>query len=190
MSPAATTDLLEGRVAIVTGASSGLGARFAAVLAQAGARVIACARRIERLDELARSQPGIVPSAATSPTPATAPSSSIMRCASLTHRYLCQQCRDGLRVSRSRDARRPALRDRHQCRSGIRRNQAVAEPMIAAGSGSIINISSMFGSVAATPVPDAPYVASKSAVNGLTRELANQWAPLGVRVNAIAPGWF
>ena len=40
------------------------------------------------------------------------------------------------------------------------------------------------------PLPDAPYVASKSAVNGLTRELANQWAPLGVRVNAIAPGWF
>ena len=83
MSPAATTDLLEGRVAIVTGASSGLGARFAAVLAQAGARVIACARRIERLDELARSPPGSFRSAATSPTPATAPSSSIMRCASL-----------------------------------------------------------------------------------------------------------
>jgi hypothetical protein len=48
----------------------------------------------------------------------------------------------------------------------------------------------MFGLVAATPVADAPYVASKSALNGLTRELANQWAPHGVRVNAIAPGWF
>ena len=37
---------------------------------------------------------------------------------------------------------------------------------------------------------DAPYGASKSAINGLTRELANQWAVHGVRVNAIAPGWF
>jgi hypothetical protein len=58
------------------------------------------------------------------------------------------------------------------------------------GSGSVVNIGSMFGSVAAAPVPDAGYVASKSAVNGLTRELAAQWAPDGVRVNAIAPGWF
>jgi hypothetical protein len=57
-------------------------------------------------------------------------------------------------------------------------------------SGSVVNISSMFGSVAASPVPDAGYVASKSAVNGLTRELAAQWAADGVRVNAIAPGWF
>ena len=58
------------------------------------------------------------------------------------------------------------------------------------GSGSVINISSMFGQVASTPVPDAGYVASKAAVNGLTRELANQWGGDGVRVNAIAPGWF
>jgi hypothetical protein len=68
--------------------------------------------------------------------------------------------------------------------------QAVAEPMRAQGSGSIINIGSMFGLVASVPVPDAGYVASKSAVNGLTRELANQWGTDGVRVNAIAPGWF
>ena len=44
--------------------------------------------------------------------------------------------------------------------------------------------------VGPTPVPDAGYVASKSAVNGLTRELANQWGADGIRVNAIAPGWF
>jgi NAD(P)-dependent dehydrogenase (short-subunit alcohol dehydrogenase family) len=54
----------------------------------------------------------------------------------------------------------------------------------------VINISSMFGLVASAPVPDAGYVASKSAVNGLTRELAAQWARDGIRVNAIAPGFF
>ena len=68
--------------------------------------------------------------------------------------------------------------------------QSVAEHMLARGSGSVINISSMFSLVASTPVPDAPYVASKTALNGLTRELANQWAARAVRVNAIAPGWF
>ena len=62
--------------------------------------------------------------------------------------------------------------------------------MLEQGSGSIINVSSMFGLVASTPVPDAPYVASKSAVNGLTRELAPSGRRDGVRVNAIAPGWF
>ena len=58
-------------------------------------------------------------------------------------------------------------------------SQAVAEPMRGQGSGSVINISSMFGLVASMPVPDAGYVASKSAVNGLTRELANQWGSGG-----------
>ncbi len=69
-------------------------------------------------------------------------------------------------------------------------SQAVAQPMRDQGSGSMINISSMFGLVASAPVPDAGYVASKSAVNGLTRELASQWARDGIRVNAIAPGFF
>jgi len=67
---------------------------------------------------------------------------------------------------------------------------AAAAPMREQGAGSVVNVSSMFGSVASAPVPDAGYVASKSAVNGLTRELAAQWAADGVRVNAIAPGWF
>src|SRR5437870_10123958 len=57
MAPASLTD----RVALVTGASSGLGARFATVLADAGAQVVACARRVERLEELAAAQPAILP---------------------------------------------------------------------------------------------------------------------------------
>ena len=62
--------------------------------------------------------------------------------------------------------------------------------MIAQGRGSIINISSMFGLVAAAPIKQASYCASKGAVVNLTRELAVQWARKGVRVNSIAPGWF
>ena len=56
---------LSNRVAIVTGASSGLGARFATVLAEAGAQVVACARRLDRLEELAETEPLIHPVQAT-----------------------------------------------------------------------------------------------------------------------------
>ena len=63
-------------------------------------------------------------------------------------------------------------------------SQLAAVPMRERRSGSIVNISSMFGLVASIPVPDAGYVASKSGLNGLTRELAAQWGADGVRVNA------
>jgi hypothetical protein len=62
--------------------------------------------------------------------------------------------------------------------------------MLEQGSGSIINISSAFGLGASAPIPQAGYCASKGAVLNLTRELGCQWARRGVRVNAIAPGWF
>ena len=67
-------------------------------------------------------------------------------------------------------------------------SQAVAEPMRAQGSGSVINMSSMFSFIASAPVPEAGYVASKSAVNGLTRELAVQWAGDGIRVQRDRAG--
>jgi len=68
--------------------------------------------------------------------------------------------------------------------------QMVGRHMLAARSGSIINVASILGLVAGTPVKQAAYCASKGAVVNLTRELAVQWARKGVRVNAIAPGWF
>lgn len=183
---------LEHRVAIVTGASSGLGARFASVLAAAGANVLACARRVERLAGLRAVDPSIV----------------TMRCD-----VTVEVDRDELvRTALDRFGRIDVCVNNAGTSSGgpdsqselssfrevIRVNleavfaltQLVAGPMRAQGSGSVINIGSMFGQVASTPVPDAGYVASKAAVNGLTRELANQWAADGVRVNAIAPGWF
>ena len=68
--------------------------------------------------------------------------------------------------------------------------QIVAPVMLRHGRGSIVNMASALGLVAGAPVMDAAYAASKGAVINLTRELAVEWAPKGVRVNAIAPGWF
>jgi NAD(P)-dependent dehydrogenase (short-subunit alcohol dehydrogenase family) len=69
-------------------------------------------------------------------------------------------------------------------------SQLAGRTMLEQRSGSIINIASILGLVAAAPIAQASYCASKGAVVNLTRELACQWAKSGVRVNAIAPGWF
>ena len=185
-------EVLQDRVAIVTGASSGLGARFATVLAEAGAQVVAAARRLERLEELARSQPGIVPVAC---DVADADDRARLVEAALALDGRIDICVNNAGIASGGPDRQATLEAfsavmRVNVEAVFALTQEVATHMIARGAGSVINVSSMFGLVASTPVPDAPYVASKSALNGLTRELANQWAPHGVRVNAIAPGWF
>jgi NAD(P)-dependent dehydrogenase (short-subunit alcohol dehydrogenase family) len=68
--------------------------------------------------------------------------------------------------------------------------QRVGREMLSAESGSIVNVASVLGLVASAQIKQASYVASKSGLVGLTRELAGQWARRGVRVNALAPGWF
>jgi NAD(P)-dependent dehydrogenase (short-subunit alcohol dehydrogenase family) len=69
-------------------------------------------------------------------------------------------------------------------------SQLSARHMIERGSGCIVNLASVLGLVASTPIKQASYCASKGAVVNLTRELGAQWARKGLRVNALAPGWF
>jgi NAD(P)-dependent dehydrogenase (short-subunit alcohol dehydrogenase family) len=183
---------LDGRVAIVTGASSGLGARFATVLADAGARVVAGARRVERIEDLARARPAIVP----------------VRCdvvdggdrARLFETALALDGQVDILVnnagisSRGPESQGTLETFRNVMQVNVEAvfalSQIVGAHMVERGAGSIVNISSIFGLVASAPTAEAPYVTSKTAVVGLTRELASQWAKHGVRVNAIAPGWF
>jgi NAD(P)-dependent dehydrogenase (short-subunit alcohol dehydrogenase family) len=184
--------LLPGRVAIVTGASSGLGGRFAVALAQAGATVVACARRLERLEEMAREHDAIHPLACD-----VTDDDDRRRLVAWTLEHFghVDVCVNNAGISSGGPERQAAvetfgsvLRVNLEAVFGV--TQAVGEPMRSQGSGSVINISSMFSLIASAPVADAGYVASKAGLNGLTRELAAQWGPHGVRVNAIAPGWF
>ena len=184
--------LLENRVAIVTGASSGLGARFASVLASAGAEVVASARRLDRLEELGESSPTIHAVQAD----VTVEEDRRRLVGTTLERFgridvlvnNAGMSSGGPEKQAHIDVFRSVLALNLEAVFAL--SQTVAEPMRAQGSGSIVNISSMFGLVASVPVPDAAYVASKSALNGLTRELATQWGVDGIRVNAIAPGWF
>ena len=186
---------LHGRVAIVTGASSGLGERFARVLHAAGASVMAAARRSDRLETLAGSVGDDTRFAAM-----VCDVTSDADCERLTSATVERFGRVDVLINNAGMAYTlPAeVETPDQFREVIDVNlnglfvltQIVGRTMIEQGSGSIVNIASMLGLVASTPVKQASYCASKGAVVNLTRELAAQWARKGVRVNALAPGWF
>ena len=183
---------LDGQVALVTGASSGLGERFARVLHAAGATVVVAARREDRLAALVGELPGALAVAADLST------------ADERRRLVAEVVeRDGtvdVLVNNPGVGHVVAVEDEdvdtfrqtmeinvtavwHLCKE-------VGVPMVAQRSGSIVNVASMLGFVGSTPVKQANYVASKGAVVALTKELALQWARKGVRVNALCPGWF
>jgi hypothetical protein len=183
---------LDGRVAIVTGASAGLGERFARVLHAAGATVVVTARRRERLVRLADDLPGALVVAADVFDP-----DDRERIVATTIDHLGTV---GILVNNAGVTEVVGVED--ESLETFRRSMEInvtavwhlaklcAPPMIAAGGGSIVNVASMLGHVGATPVKQANYAASKGAVVNLTRELALQWARKGIRVNALCPGWF
>ncbi len=183
---------LDGRVAIVTGASSGLGDRFARVLGAVGATVVAVARRADRLAALADAVPGtevIVADLSNSDDRERVVAQTLARCGRID--VLVNNAGIGHKVSvedESLDVFRSAMELNVTALWHL--SKLCAPSMIAAGAGSIINIASMLGHVGSTPVKQAHYCASKGAVVNLTRELALQWARKGIRVNALCPGWF
>jgi NAD(P)-dependent dehydrogenase (short-subunit alcohol dehydrogenase family) len=183
---------LDGKVALVTGASSGLGARFARVLHAAGARVVVSARRADRLDALASELPGTVPVAADIAEGADRErlvAAALDACGAID-----------VLVNNAGIGRKVPVEDEELAwfRRAMEVNtvavwhlsQLAGAAMVAQGSGSIVNIASVLGFVGSTPIKQAHYAASKGAVVNLTRELALQWARKGVRVNALCPGWF
>jgi NAD(P)-dependent dehydrogenase (short-subunit alcohol dehydrogenase family) len=183
---------LDGLVAVVTGASSGLGARFARVLHAAGARVVLAARRYDRIEALAAELPGTLAVRADLLIEADR-RMLVERASSLTGTV------DVLVNNAGMGRSYPALEEPVDhfrdvldvnVTAVFELSRLAAAPMIERGRGSIVNIASILGLVASAPIQQASYAASKGAVVNLTRELAVQWARRGIRVNAIAPGWF
>jgi NAD(P)-dependent dehydrogenase (short-subunit alcohol dehydrogenase family) len=183
---------LDGQVAIVTGASSGLGVRFAEVLHAAGASVVVAARRLDRLEALVERLPGAVAVACD-----VAVDADLEALVAIT---LERFSRIDVLVNNAGISNVMPAEDEpiDEFRRVIDVNlnalfllsQLVGRQMLVQRSGSIINVSSILGLVASAPIKQASYTASKGAVVNLTREMAVEWARKGVRVNAIAPGWF
>ena len=185
---------LDGRVAIVTGASSGLGVAFARALAEAGADVALGARRVERLEETKSLVEAAGRRAITVATDVARPED----CQALVAATVEQLGRVDILVNNAGVGTAvPATRETpEQFRHVIDVNlngcywmaQACGRAM--QPGSSIINISSVLGLTTAG-LPQAAYASSKAGLIGMTRDLAQQWTGRkGIRVNALAPGFF
>ena len=186
-----TLDLfdLRGRTALVTGSSQGIGYALAQGLGSAGARVVLNGRDTGRLakaaERLGASALGFdVTDHAAARTAidgfeaSEGPIDILVNNAGMQHRTPLEEFD-------------PEIFDtlmRTNVSSVFHVGQAVARHMLARGQGKIINIASVQTALARPGI--APYVASKGAVANLTKGMATDWAPKGLNVNAIAPGYF
>ncbi|OXR41235.1 3-oxoacyl-[acyl-carrier-protein] reductase FabG [Nocardia cerradoensis] len=185
---------LDGRVAVVTGASSGLGVAFAAALAQAGADIVLAARRLEKMEQTAELVRAAGRQALCVPTDVADPEQAQRLIDAAVERFGTV---DVLINNAGIGTAYPATRETpEQFRQVIDINLsgaywvAQACGRVMRPGSSIVNISSILGLTTAG-LPQAAYSASKAGLIGLTRDLAQQWGTRkGIRVNAIAPGFF
>jgi NAD(P)-dependent dehydrogenase (short-subunit alcohol dehydrogenase family) len=181
---------LDGKVAVVTGGNRGLGYAFARALLQAGARVVIAARDQARSEHVARelgatavvmdvTNPGSISAMLDTVSAELGPVDVLVNNAGVGFH--------GAALDVSEEEWR-AVWDVNvdglwQC------SRIVGEQMVRRGSGAIVNIGSMSAMIVNRPQMQPAYNASKAAVHHLTRSLAAEWAPYGVRVNALAPGY-
>jgi gluconate 5-dehydrogenase len=186
---------LGGKVAIVTGGGSGIGRQMAQGLAEAGAELVLCARKLERVQEAAG---GLPTRALALPVDVSDQESVDAMVARVIHEF----GRVDILVNNAGTVWGAAPEDipLKGWQKVVDVNltgvflcaQAIGRVMIEKGGGKIVNIASVAGlhGAPAETVNALPYHATKGGVIALTRDLAWKWARHGINVNAIAPGWF
>lgn len=185
---------LTGRVAVVTGGASGIGYSTAEALAEAGARVIitdrdaaAIGKAREALANKGFSVDGVLMDVTDS-----------ARVTAVADEIAAREGRIDILVNNAGIARSETraedVADEHWLNVlDVNLNgtfwcaRAFGRHMLERGSGAIVNVGSMSGFIVNRPQPQSYYNASKAAVHQLTKSLAAEWAPRGVRVNAVAP---
>ncbi|MBK5926257.1 SDR family oxidoreductase [Rhodobaculum claviforme] len=174
---------LKGRHALVTGASSGLGAHFARLLAEHGVHVTVAARRLDRVAALAEETGG-------TPLRLDVADADGVAATLAGRRFDIVVNNAGVTLSASALDHTPGDIDRildTNLKGAFHVARATAPAMAEAGGGAIVNVASILGLRVAGHV--AAYAASKAGLVQLTRALALEWARHGIRVNALCPGY-
>jgi NAD(P)-dependent dehydrogenase (short-subunit alcohol dehydrogenase family) len=185
---------LDGRIAVVTGASEGIGRTFASAFAAAGAHVIAAARRAEKLEEVT-AEIGAAGGSADAVVTDVTNSQDLRRLVDAVRDRAGQEASPIVLVNNAGFGfTKPALETSEEEWDALFRihvkatffaSQAFATLMIERGYGKIVNMSSTWSQ--STDIGKAAYAAAKGAVSRITASLSTEWAPLGIRVNALAP---